>query len=334
MAIPDALSQQRTTHRLLQPTVKSHLAYTLLCALVMMVMFSALRLALLVYTLVQGDERVVGGEAVGRAVVHRRPVGGHRVGRRVLLGPGGAGHGEAGQAMAIGRRGLQHIVGDMQEDAVEVIARLFGRDRELRLVDQPLEVAGAEFEGVGHLAGGEVGPVVHDPILEPADIKRLLDKLDEGYDVVSGWRKNRQDKMVSRRIPSQIANKIISWIGGVPLHDYGCSLKVFRAEVVKSMKLYGEMHRFLPAIAAEQGVEIVEHVVNHRKRLHGTSKYGISRTIRVILDLLTVKFLLSYSTRPLQVFGLYGVIMGAVGTLVLAAAWAWLSPAAVRAALS
>ena len=108
-----------------------------------------------------------------------------------------------------------------------------------------------------------------------------------------------------------IANRLISWATGVRLHDYGCSLKVFRAEVVKPLKLYGEMHRFIPAIASEQGVAIAEVVVNHRARRHGSSKYGISRTIRVVLDLLTVKFLLSYSTRPLQIFGLIGLAMGA-----------------------
>jgi len=113
-----------------------------------------------------------------------------------------------------------------------------------------------------------------------------------------------------------IANAIISFATGVKLHDYGCSLKVFRADVVKSMRLYGEMHRFLPAIAAEQGVEIVEHVVNHRKRRFGKSKYGISRTIRVVLDLMTVKFLSSYSTRPLQMFGGMGLAMVTLGTLV------------------
>jgi hypothetical protein len=117
-----------------------------------------------------------------------------------------------------------------------------------------------------------------------------------------------------------IANWIISRATGVKLHDYGCSLKVFKAEVVKPMKLYGEMHRFLPAIASEFGVLITEHVVNHRERRHGSSNYGISRTIRVILDLLTVKFLISYSTRPLQIFGLVGLLMGTLG----AAALAWL----------
>src|SRR5205085_4343885 len=115
---------------------------------------------------------------------------------------------------------------------------------------------------------------------------------------------------------SMIANRLISWATGVRLHDYGCSLKVFRVEVVKPLKLYGEMHRFIPAIASEQGVAIAELPVNHRARQHGRSKYGISRTLRVILDLATVKFLLSYSTRPLQMFGLIGVPMGLLGFLI------------------
>ena len=132
-----------------------------------------------------------------------------------------------------------------------------------------------------------------------------------GHDIVCGWRKDRKDAFLSRRLPSMIANSLISVVTGVHLHDYGCSLKVFRAEVVKPLRLYGEMHRFLPAIASEQGVSIAEVVVNHRPRQHGQSKYGIGRTIRVMLDLLTVKFLLSYSTRPLQIFGLIGVVHGA-----------------------
>src|SRR5262249_35054239 len=130
------------------------------------------------------------------------------------------------------------------------------------------------------------------------------------------WRKDRKDAFWSRLLPSAVANRLISWSTGVRLHDYGCSLKVFRAEVVKPLKLYGEMHRFLPAIASEQGVAIAEVVVNHRPRQHGSSNYGISRTIRVVLDLLTVKFLLSYSTRPLQIFGLVGGAMGLLGALI------------------
>ncbi len=137
-------------------------------------------------------------------------------------------------------------------------------------------------------------------------------------DIVCGWRKDRKDAFLSRLLPSMLANRLISWATGVRLHDYGCSLKVFRAEVVKPLKLYGEMHRFIPAIASEQGVTIAEVVVNHRARRHGTSKYGISRTIRVILDLLTVKFLLSYSTRPLQIFGLIGIAMLTPAVIILA----------------
>jgi glycosyltransferase involved in cell wall biosynthesis len=154
---------------------------------------------------------------------------------------------------------------------------------------------------------------------DPRDIPALVKKLeDEQLDIVCGWRRNRKDAFVSRLVPSFLANGLISWATGVKLHDYGCSLKVFRAEVVKSIKLYGEMHRFIPAIASEQGVTIGEAVVNHRPRLHGQSKYGISRTVRVVLDLLTVKFLLSYSTRPLQIFGLVGLAMSIPGALIMA----------------
>jgi glycosyltransferase involved in cell wall biosynthesis len=153
---------------------------------------------------------------------------------------------------------------------------------------------------------------------DPRDIAGMVDLLERTpADLVAGWRKDRKDPFVNRRLPSMIANWIISRATGVRLHDYGCSLKVFRAEVVKPMKLYGEMHRFLPAIASEFGVEIVEKVVNHRPRLRGKSKYGISRTVRVVLDLLTVKFLISYSTRPVQIFGLLGLAMGSLGVAVL-----------------
>jgi len=152
---------------------------------------------------------------------------------------------------------------------------------------------------------------------DPRDLPTMAERIDQGYDIVCGWRKNRKDTFVNRRLPSMVANRLISWATGVRLHDYGCSLKVFRAEVVKPLRLYGEMHRFLPALASEMGVRIAEVPVNHRARIHGRSKYGISRTIRVVLDLLTVKFLVSYSTRPLQVFGLLGVGMGAVGAALL-----------------
>lgn len=151
---------------------------------------------------------------------------------------------------------------------------------------------------------------------DPKDIPRLLAEIKAGNDVVTGWRFDRKDAFINRRLPSIIANKIISKTTGVNLHDYGCTLKAFRKEVIKSVKLYGEMHRFIPAIASGMGIDFTEVKVNHRARRFGTSKYGISRTIRVILDLITVKFLLSYSTRPIQVFGLMGVISGGLGLLI------------------
>lgn len=151
---------------------------------------------------------------------------------------------------------------------------------------------------------------------DPHDIPHMIQKIGEGYDVVTGWRYDRKDAFISRKLPSIIANKIISWTTKVSLHDYGCTLKAFRREVIKNIKLYGEMHRFIPAIASGMGISFTEIKVNHRPRRFGTSKYGISRTIRVILDLITVKFLLSYATRPIQVFGLLGVASGSVGFLI------------------
>lgn len=163
-------------------------------------------------------------------------------------------------------------------------------------------------------AGGEV-IVAMDADLQndPADIHLLLEKINEGADMVTGWRYNRQDPFLSRKLPSKIANWIISFATGVHLHDYGCTLKAFRRDVIKNIKLYGEMHRFIPAIASAMGVSIAEVKVNHRARRFGTSKYGISRTLRVILDLITVKFLLDYATRPIHVFGTIGFISGSVG---------------------
>ncbi len=148
---------------------------------------------------------------------------------------------------------------------------------------------------------------------DPADIPRLVGKIGEGYDLVNGWRVKRQDAFLTRRLPSMIANGLISWITGVRLHDYGCTLKAFRHEVVKMVNLYGELHRFIPAIASGFGVEVAELPVNHHPRTTGRSKYGLFRTVKVVLDLITVKFLLSYSTRPIHVFGLIGLISGALG---------------------
>lgn len=151
---------------------------------------------------------------------------------------------------------------------------------------------------------------------DPVDIPKLLDKVKEGYDVVAGWRYKRQDPFLNRRLPSMIANRVISKITGVVLNDYGCTLKAFKRDVARHIKLYGEMHRFIPAIASAIGISIAEVRVNHRPRVHGTTKYGISRTFRVILDLITVKFLLSYGNRPIHIFGLIGMGSFSIGTLV------------------
>src|SRR5882672_9874369 len=171
--------------------------------------------------------------------------------------------------------------------------------------------------GFAHARGRYIVTSDGDRQNDPADIPGMIQMSEQqDLDIVCGWRKDRKDAFINRRLPSMIANAIISFATGVKLHDYGCSLKVFRAEVVKPMKLYGEMHRFLPAIASEFGVSIGEKAVNHRARTHGKSNYGISRTIRVVLDLMTVKFLLNYSTRPLQIFGLLGISAGALGVVI------------------
>jgi glycosyltransferase involved in cell wall biosynthesis len=151
---------------------------------------------------------------------------------------------------------------------------------------------------------------------DPSDIERLLKTLDDDYDVVSGWRVNRQEGFWMRRLPSRVANWLISKITGVHLHDYGCTLKAYRANVVKELRLYGEMHRFIPALIGGNGARITELPVQHHQRRHGSSKYGLSRTVRVLFDLMTVKFWLSFLTRPLQIFGLLGLATGVPGTLI------------------
>jgi len=157
-------------------------------------------------------------------------------------------------------------------------------------------------------ASGEIIiPMDGDLQNDPADVPHLIEKLNEGYDVVSGWRSDRKDTFVTRKIPSMLANALISKMTGVHLHDYGCTLKAYRREVLDGVNLYGEMHRFVPALASQVGAKVTEMPVRHHPRIHGVSKYGISRTLRVVLDLITVKFLLSYSTKPIQLFGKWGV---------------------------
>lgn len=169
--------------------------------------------------------------------------------------------------------------------------------------------------GIDAAKGDVLIPMDADLQNDPADITRLLNKLDEGYDVVSGWRKNRKDKMITRKIPSMLANRLISWIGGVPLHDYGCSLKAYRRESLQDVRLYGEMHRFIPIYAAWAGARVTEIPVEHHARTMGKSKYGLSRTIKVVFDLMTIKFMASYQTKPIYVFGTFGMLAFAISIL-------------------
>ena len=208
-----------------------------------------------------------------------------------------------------------------RDDTFERLAALQQRDARVRVIRfrRNFGQTAAFSAGFAYARGRYIVTMDGDNQNDPADIPAMVRMLeDRALDIVCGWRKDRKDPFLNRRLPSTIANAIISRATGVKLHDYGCSLKVFRSEVVKQMKLYGEMHRFLPAIAAEFGVEIGEQVVNHRARAHGKSNYGITRTFRVILDLMTVKFLSSYKTRPLQMFGTIGFLMGATGVLMCA----------------
>ena len=169
--------------------------------------------------------------------------------------------------------------------------------------------------GFERARGAYVVPMDADLQNDPQDIPLLLARLEEGYDIVSGWRKNRQDKALTRRLPSTIANWLIGRVTGVRLHDYGCTLKAYRREVLEPVRLYGEMHRFIPVYAKWGGARITEQVVRHHARQEGTSKYGLGRTLRVLLDLMTVKFLGDYSTKPLYLFGFWGVVCIILGVI-------------------
>jgi glycosyltransferase involved in cell wall biosynthesis len=171
--------------------------------------------------------------------------------------------------------------------------------------------------GLAHSHGADVALMDGDRQNDPADIPALLAKRREGYDLIAGWRIDRRDPWLSRRVPSRIANAIIGAITGVRLHDYGCTLKLIRGDLARSLRLYGEMHRYIPVLVDDFGGRIVELPVNHRPRLAGTSKYGLSRTARVLLDLVTVKFLATYSTRPIHMFGLAGLLSTAVGLMIV-----------------
>jgi glycosyltransferase involved in cell wall biosynthesis len=171
--------------------------------------------------------------------------------------------------------------------------------------------------GFEHATGSVIVTLDGDLQNDPNDIPKLLAGIDEGHDIVNGWRRHRRDKFLTRRLPSQLANWLISRVTGVHLHDYGCTLKAYRAEVARNLSLQGDLHRFIPALASWYGVDVTEVEVNHRPRVHGKSKYGIGRTLRVIVDLMTVKFFLGYSARPGYLFGLAGLGLSSVGSLLL-----------------
>ena len=212
---------------------------------------------------------------------------------------------------SLGRTAEVIYVDDGSTDkSLTILKELAASDDRVRVISlrRNYGQTAAMSAGIDAAKGEILIPMDADLQNDPADISRLLDKLNEGYDVVSGWRKNRQDKLISRKIPSQIANRIISWIGGVPLHDYGCSLKAYRREVIQDVRLYGEMHRFIPIYASWAGARVAEIPVDHHARTMGKSKYGISRTIKVVFDLMTIKFMASYGTKPIYVFGTFGML--------------------------
>ena len=203
------------------------------------------------------------------------------------------------------------------DGSLKVLREIAAKDPRVRVValKRNYGQTAAMAAGIDAARGRVLIPMDADLQNDPADIVRLLEKLDEGYDVVSGWRKNRQDKLVTRKIPSMLANRLISWIGGVPLHDYGCSLKAYRRESLQDVKLYGEMHRFIPIYASWVGARVAEIPVEHHPRTMGKSKYGLSRTLKVVFDLMTIKFMASYQTKPIYVFGSFGMLAFLISVL-------------------
>ena len=198
------------------------------------------------------------------------------------------------------------------DNSFDILAKLQKPDARIRVIcfRKNFGQTAALSAGFAHARGKVIVAIDADLQNDPADIPEMIAKLDEGFDVVSGWRKKRHDNAVTRLLPSKIANWLISRITGVKLHDYGCTLKVYRREVLEEIKLYGEMHRFIPALASWSGARIAEMPVNHRPRTTGKTKYGLGRTLKVVLDLITVKFLGSFSTKPIYIFGGLGLASG------------------------
>ena len=210
------------------------------------------------------------------------------------------------------------VVNDGSTDgSLRVLRALAGSYPELRVIDLARNYGqtAAIMAGFDHAIGDIIVPIDADLQNDPADIPLLLAKLDEGYDVVSGWRKNRQDAAISRNFISRIANTVISNLSGVHLHDYGCSLKAYRRDVIGSVRLYGEMHRFVPIYASWYGARITEIAVNHNPRLHGKSNYGLTRILKVVLDLIVVRFLDRSIGKPIYIFGGFGALWFVVATI-------------------
>lgn len=206
------------------------------------------------------------------------------------------------------------------DNSFNVLAGLQKTDTRVRVIQfrKNFGQTAALSAGFEHARGKIIIAIDADLQNDPVDIPKMIDKLNEGFDVVSGWRKKRHDNAITRLIPSKIANWLIAKITGVKLHDFGCTLKAYRREVLVETKLYGEMHRFIPALASWNGAEIAEMVVNHRPRIAGVAKYGLGRTLKVVLDLITVKFLGSFSTKPIYIFGGLGLV-GAFGAFLFGA---------------
>ncbi|MEO0368838.1 MAG: glycosyltransferase family 2 protein, partial [Pseudomonadota bacterium] len=206
------------------------------------------------------------------------------------------------------------------DDGVEILEAFRSKMPQIKVISfrRNFGQTAAMVAGLDYAEGEVVVTLDADRQNDPADIPAMVAKIEEGYDMACGWRFNRQDNYVSRKLPSMLANKLISKITDVSLHDYGCTLKAMRKDLAKRVTLYGEMHRFIPAVASGVGARIAEVKVNHRARTAGVSKYGISRTFRVILDLITVKFLLKFHSRPLHFFGMPGLLLGGLGGVLIA----------------
>jgi len=222
---------------------------------------------------------------------------------------------------ALGRTAEIVAIDDGSTDgSFERLVALVAREPRLRIVRLARNYGqtAALAAGIEHARGAIVVSIDADGQNDPRDIPRLLAALDGDVDVVNGWRSPRRDPWLRRRLPSAVANRLISLVTGTALHDYGCTLRAMRASVARELQLYGELHRFIPALAADLGARLVEIPVHHRPRRAGRSKYGLSRTLRVLLDLLTVKFLSGFSTRPIQLFGLFGIVCAGTGLALTA----------------